>query len=109
MRDIIYRQAAIDAIDRLDIPEDMCVFEILSHIELEIGTLPFAQPETCAYWDSENNFCALHRPSAQPDNQETINDPKMTGWICPVCGRGLSPYISVCPCKEYGKKWEVTC
>ena len=45
MRDIIYRQAAIDAIDRLDIPEDMCVFEILSHIELEIGTLPSAQPD----------------------------------------------------------------
>ena len=45
MADLIDRQAAIDAIDRLDIPEDMCVFEILSHIELEIGTLPSAQPE----------------------------------------------------------------
>ena len=45
MNDLISRQAAIDAIDRLDIPEDMCVFEILSHIELEIGTLPSAQPE----------------------------------------------------------------
>jgi len=43
--DCVDRQAAIDAIDRLDIPEDMCVFEILSHIELEIGTLPSAQPE----------------------------------------------------------------
>jgi len=46
--DTISRQAAIDAINRLDIPEDMCVFEILSHIELELGTLPSAQPErTC--------------------------------------------------------------
>ena len=45
MSDLISRQAAIDAIDRLDIPEDMCVFEILSHIELEIGNLPSAQPE----------------------------------------------------------------
>ena len=43
--DLISRQAAIEAIDRLDIPEDMCVFEILSHIELEIGNLPPAQPE----------------------------------------------------------------
>ena len=41
----ISREAAIDAINRLDIPEDMCVFEILSHIELELGTLPSAQPE----------------------------------------------------------------
>ena len=43
--DLISRQAAIDAIYRLDIPEDMCVFEILSHIELKIGTLPSAQPK----------------------------------------------------------------
>lgn len=35
--------------------------------------------------------------------------PKMMGWICPVCGRGLSPFTSVCPCKDNGKGWEVTC
>ena len=46
--DTISRQAALDAIEQLDIPEDMCVFEILSHIELEIGTLPSAQPEVMA-------------------------------------------------------------
>lgn len=23
----------------------------------------------------------------------------MIGWICPVCGTGLSPYTSICPCK----------
>ena len=22
----------------------------------------------------------------------------MTGWICPVCGRGLSWMVEVCPC-----------
>lgn len=43
MDDLISRQAAIDAIEKLHIPEDMCVFEILSHIELAIGTLPSAQ------------------------------------------------------------------
>ena len=21
------------------------------------------------------------------------------GWICPVCGRGLAPWMSFCPCK----------
>ena len=76
MDDLISRQAAIDAIDRLDIPEDMCVFEILSHIELEIGTLPSAQPEIirckdCKHWDGvdtcdvidapvwDNDFCSM--------------------------------------------------
>ena len=22
------------------------------------------------------------------------------GWICPICGRGLSPYIMICPCHD---------
>ena len=39
----------------------------------------------------------------------TINPPKMVGWICPVCGRGLSPFTAMCPCKNDGKGWEVTC
>ena len=21
------------------------------------------------------------------------------GWICPVCGRGLAPWVSFCPCR----------
>lgn len=46
--------------------------------------------------------------TAGPSKPETINPPKMTGWICPVCGRGLSPWTSACPCKG-GKGWEVTC
>ena len=33
----------------------------------------------------------------------------LKGWICPVCGRGLSPYTSVCPCKGFNPGWKVTC
>lgn len=22
------------------------------------------------------------------------------GWICPVCGRGLAPWVDYCPCHE---------
>jgi hypothetical protein len=25
---------------------------------------------------------------------------KQEGWICPVCGRGLSPWTSFCPCQS---------
>lgn len=43
---------------------------------------------------------------------------KSTGWICPVCGRGLAPWTSFCPCKGSGSQityggtqvgvWDVT-
>lgn len=31
-------------------------------------------------------------------------DFKQYGWICPVCGRGLSPWTHVCPCYDEIKK-----
>lgn len=31
----------------------------------------------------------------------------MVGWICPVCGKGLSPWTSECSCR--GSKLEITC
>ena len=55
----------------------------------------------------KNTYVHLVRdiaPSAQPEQQI----PQMRGWVCPVCGRGLSPYTSVCPCNN-GKGWEITC
>ncbi len=33
------------------------------------------------------------------DNMKQINlNQGIQGWICPVCGKGLSPYTSSCPC-----------
>lgn len=32
-----------------------------------------AQPKTCAYWDRESDFCALHRPPAQPEHKKMSN------------------------------------
>lgn len=25
---------------------------------------------------------------------------KQEGWVCPVCGRGLAPWVSSCPCRS---------
>lgn len=30
---------------------------------------------------------------------------KQTGWICPVCGRGVSPFVDYCPCQA---DWKIT-
>lgn len=42
------------------------------------------------------------------DRVQTIEPSGLTGWICPICGRGLSPFTYVCPCQG-GKGWEITC
>lgn len=42
-------------------------WNVYSELHDMISMLPSVQPETCAYWDRESNFCALHRPSAQPE------------------------------------------
>lgn len=30
---------------------------------------------------------------------------KQEGWICPVCGRGIAPWMSFCPCQS---DWKIT-
>jgi len=43
--DAISRAEALKAINEMDIPEDMSVFEIKSHIGVEISILPPVQPQ----------------------------------------------------------------
>ena len=31
----------------------------------------------------------------------------LTGWVCPLCGRALSPWTSMCPC--YLENAQITC
>jgi hypothetical protein len=33
-----------------------------------------------------------------PDNKESSKG--LQGWVCPVCGAGVSFYTSVCPCNK---------
>ena len=42
------------------------------------------------------------------DECEKCNPKGMLGWICPVCGRGNSPFSSLCPCKSF-PTYPITC
>ena len=61
--------------------------------------------------DFPEGFFEKPRPQAteEKDFDEKTCVPvtiELHGWICPKCGRALSPYTAVCPCSD---KWEVTC
>ena len=65
--DTISRQAAIDEVRNYYDPEDTDV----TSIEDRIKRLPPVQ--SCGYWDAESGYCALHRPSAQPERQINLD------------------------------------
>ena len=35
----------------------------------------------------------------RPQNCDMPGFGKQKGWICPVCGRGVAPWASSCPCQ----------
>lgn len=41
--------------------------KIIQLLNKRITPLPPAQPDSCEFYDTESHFCALHRPSAQPE------------------------------------------
>lgn len=68
--DTISRQAAIDAIDEIESEvADGDGFQY-DKWRRHFCDLPSAEPESCEYWDAESNYCALNRPSAQPEPEE---------------------------------------
>lgn len=40
----------------------------------------------------------VHRPS-NCDIPMPHDFGKQEGWICPVCGRGVAPWVDYCPCR----------
>lgn len=45
-----------------------------------------------------NYLTSISSTSSNEDGNENKNG-IIYGWICPVCGKGISPYISYCNCK----------
>lgn len=45
-------------------------------------------------WNKEDSLDACDMPMPQGFGNQ--------GWVCPVCGAGLAPWVSVCPCMNKG-------
>ena len=63
-------------------------------------------PEICfdCYMKDINNYQGTNNSSNcdMPLHQDFS---KKEGWICPVCGRGVAPWMSFCPCQS---NWKIT-
>lgn len=62
--DAVSRQAAIDALRYAELGCELEAIEGLPSVQAQ---------QTCEYWDSESKFCALCRPSAQPEHKKISN------------------------------------
>ena len=68
-----------------------------------LSNMPSAEPNTCEYWDSESNICALHRPSAEPEKEKA----KRVLWIG---WKGCRDIRYKCPnCKKSVKNDDIYC
>ena len=51
--------------------------------------------------------CIVPVPDYVPPASIKNNNGSIYGWICPICGKGISPYTSYCNCK-YGECYTST-
>ena len=99
MDDLISRQVAIEKTKTLyrDASDDASYMLIsynhaLSDMRATLESLPSAerrevQSSGCEYWDSESNFCSLHRPSAEPRycDRNICASNEVNGISCDEC------------------------
>lgn len=64
----------------------VCGRKVMSYIQREDKNNPGVFNKYCYGCDPD-------RPKYKP-----IESDGLTGWICPVCGSGVSPFTSLCPC-----------
>ncbi len=58
--------------------------------------------ELCPMCDKQEHEHTPECPSLKPGVAEYcafFSSPPQ-GWRCPVCGHGVSPYLSLCPCQD---------
>lgn len=72
--DAISRAEALKVVDDMDIPEDMSVFEIKSHIGVGIGTLPPVKPKLSENCISREDLKERKFIIAENDYQKGWND-----------------------------------
>lgn len=67
-------------------------------------------PDICwdCYMKDINSYQATNSPS-NCDMPLHKGFGKQEGWICPVCGRGVAPFVDVCPCQSDLKITYGTC
>ena len=74
-------------------------------------SIPTSEQEKKENNEPELNSCVIYGMdyAELKDNvEEIIKVPPggTVGWICPVCGAGMSPYATRCTCRD---KFEITC
>ena len=94
-KDLISRQAAIDALEEpCKVPDSWTdEYAVGERAQYEkdvkaLNSLPSAerrevQSSECEYWDDESNFCTLNRPSAERRGRWIENE---FGAYCSECG-----------------------